>query len=138
MTTSPLIGSVIGWPKLLLRIEGATMFAASIAVFSVQGQQWWLYPLLLLVPDIFMLGYLRNTRIGAIIYNLGHSYPAAAVVALVGFVFASPLTVALGVIWFGHIGWDRMFGYGLKYATSFKHTHLGDLEKSKNSAPEKE
>ena len=131
MSSTPLVGSVIGVPKLLLRIEGAVLFAASIAVFALQGQQWWLYPALLLVPDIFMLGYLRNTKLGAITYNLGHSYPAAALVTLIGFVAASPLTVAIGAIWFGHIGWDRMFGYGLKYATSFKHTHLGDLEKPK-------
>jgi hypothetical protein len=131
MSSTPLVGSVIGAPKLLLRIEGAVLFAASIAVFALQGQQWWLYPALLLVPDIFMLGYLRNTKLGAITYNLGHSYPAAALVTVLGFVAASPLTVAIGAIWFGHIGWDRMFGYGLKYATSFKHTHLGDLEKLK-------
>jgi hypothetical protein len=102
-------------------------------VFALQGQQWWLYPALLLAPDIFMLGYVRNTKLGAITYNLGHSYPAAALVTVIGFVAASPLTVAIGAIWFGHIGWDRMFGYGLKYATSFKHTHLGDLEKPKTS-----
>jgi hypothetical protein len=131
MSSTPLVGSVIGAPKLLLRIEGAVLFAASIAVFALQGQQWWLYPALLLVPDIFMLGYLRNTKLGAITYNLGHSYPAAALVTVFGFVASSPLTVAIGAIWFGHIGWDRMFGYGLKYATSFKHTHLGDLEKPK-------
>jgi hypothetical protein len=131
MSSSPLVGSVVGAPKLLLRVEGAVLFAASIAVFSVQGQAWWLYPALLLVPDIFMLGYLRNTKLGSIIYNLGHSYPAAAMVAALGFVTASAFTVAIGAIWFGHIGWDRMFGYGLKYATSFKHTHLGDLEKPK-------
>ena len=131
MAQTPLVGSVIGAPKALLRFEGATLFAASIALFAVQGLQWWLYPALLLVPDIFMLGYLRNTKLGSIIYNLGHSYPIAALVTVLGFVLASPLTIGIGAIWFGHIGWDRMFGYGLKYGTSFKHTHLGDLEKPK-------
>jgi hypothetical protein len=131
MSNSPLVGAVTGGPKALLRIEGATLFAASIAVFALQGQQWWLYPALLLVPDIFMLGYLRDTKLGAFFYNLGHSYPAAALVTVLGFSLGSPLTVAIGAIWFGHIGWDRMFGYGLKYGTSFKHTHLGDLEKPK-------
>jgi hypothetical protein len=131
MAQTPLVGSVIGAPKALLRFEGATLFAASIALFAVQGLQWWLYPALLLVPDIFMLGYLRNTKLGSIIYNLGHSYPIAALVTVLGFVLDSPLTIGIGAIWFGHIGWDRMFGYGLKYGTSFKHTHLGDLEKPK-------
>ena len=131
VSKSPLVGSVIGVPKLILRLEGAVLFAISIAAFATQGQAWWLYPALLLVPDVFMLGYLRNTKLGAIVYNLGHSYPAAALLGLIGFASGSHLLVAIAAIWFGHIGWDRMFGYGLKYATSFKHTHLGDLEKAK-------
>lgn len=131
MEKSPLIGSVTGWPKHLLRLEGAVLFAASIAFFAMQGQAWWLYPALLLVPDIFMLGYLKNTKVGSFVYNLGHSYPAAALVTALGFIFGSAFTIAIGAIWFGHIGWDRMFGYGLKYRTSFKHTHMGDLEKPK-------
>jgi hypothetical protein len=129
MSESKFEGGVTGGPKVLLRIEGSVLFAASIAVFAVQGQQWWLYPALLLVPDIFMIGYLRNTKLGAVIYNIGHSYPAAALVAAVGFLISSPITIAIGAIWFGHIGWDRMFGYGLKYATSFQHTHLGKIGK---------
>jgi hypothetical protein len=132
MSSSPLLGSVIGGPKALLRVEGAILFTASIAVFSVQGEQWWLYPALLLVPDIFMLGYLRDTKLGSIIYNLGHSYPAAALVTAIGFGSATSIIIALGSIWFGHIGWDRMLGYGLKYGSSFKHTHLGNLGKPKN------
>ncbi|MGQ7476239.1 DUF4260 family protein [Streptococcus suis] len=35
--------------------------------------------------------------------------------------------MASGLIWLAHIGWDRAFGYGLKYESGFKHTHLGDL-----------
>jgi hypothetical protein len=129
MSESKFEGGVTGGPKVILRIEGLVLLAASIALFSVQGQQWWLYPALLLVPDIFMIGYLRNTKLGAVIYNIGHSYPAAALVTGLGFLISSPITIAIGAIWFGHIGWDRMFGYGLKYATSFQHTHLGKIGK---------
>ena len=92
---------VTGKPKLWLRLEGLVLLIATIILFSGQGQKWWLYPVLLLVPDIFMLGYLANTKLGAFFYNLGH------------------------------IGWDRFFGYGLKYDSDFKHTHLGDLNKPK-------
>ncbi|MCX8529264.1 MAG: DUF4260 domain-containing protein [Rhodoluna sp.] len=133
MSSKQLFGSVVGAPKVLLRAEGAVLFAASIALFTAQGQQWWLYPALLFVPDIFMLGYLRDTKLGSIIYNIGHSYPAAAAVTALGFMLSSSLVIAIGAIWFGHIGWDRLFGYGLKYGTSFKHTHLGDLEKPKTN-----
>jgi hypothetical protein len=134
MTTKQTTGFVLGTPKVVLRIEGAILFAASIAFFAVQGQSWWLYPALLLVPDVFMLGYVRNTKLGAVIYNIGHSYPAAATLTMLGFLLSANLLIALGAIWFGHIGWDRMLGYGLKYGTSFKHTHLGDLDKPKQSA----
>ena len=125
-------GTVTGVPKLVLRLEGLTVFGLSIALFAVQGQQWWLYPLLLLVPDIFMLGYLQGTRLGSVFYNIGHSYPVAAALVVFGFAFGATLLIALGAIWFGHIGWDRMLGYGLKYGTNFKHTHLGDLDKRKS------
>jgi hypothetical protein len=112
MSESKFEGGVTGGPKVILRIEGLVLFAVSIALFSDQGQQWWLYPALLLVPDIFMIGYLRN-----------------ALVTGLGFLISSPIAIAIGAIWFGHIGWDRMFGYGLKYSTSFQHTHLGKIGK---------
>jgi hypothetical protein len=32
--------------------------------------------------------------------------------------------VQLGLIWFAHIGVVRAIGYGLKYPTGFKDTHL--------------
>jgi Domain of unknown function (DUF4260) len=30
----------------------------------------------------------------------------------------------VGLIWLAHIGIDRVLGYGLKYPTGFKDTHL--------------
>jgi hypothetical protein len=35
------------------------------------------------------------------------------------------LAFSIAVIWFAHIGMDRLVGYGLKYSGDFKHTHLG-------------
>jgi len=32
--------------------------------------------------------------------------------------------VAISLIWIAHIGIDRVLGYGLKYPTAFKDTHL--------------
>jgi hypothetical protein len=32
--------------------------------------------------------------------------------------------VAVSLIWIAHIGADRGLGYGLKYPTAFKDTHL--------------
>ena len=121
---------VTGKPKLWLRLEGLVLLIATIIAFSGQHQRWWLYPALLLAPDIFMLGYLANTKVGAFFYNLGHSYFAPALVILFSWRADNKLNLAIGIIWLGHIGWDRLLGYGLKYDSTFKHTHLGDLEKS--------
>ena len=121
---------VTGKPKLWLRLEGLVLLIATIIAFSGQHQRWWLYPALLLAPDIFMFGYLANTKVGAFFYNLGHSYFAPALVILYSWRADNKIYLAIGIIWLGHIGWDRLLGYGLKYDSSFKHTHLGDLEKS--------
>ena len=120
---------VSGKPKLWLRIEGLVLLTATIALFVGQHQKWWLYPLLLLVPDIFMIGYLKDKKTGAFLYNLGHSYLLPTVLICAGWNRDHPLTIAIGVIWLGHIGMDRLMGYGLKYDSDFKHTHLGDLNK---------
>ena len=32
--------------------------------------------------------------------------------------------ISFVLIWFAHIEWDRALGYGLKYPTFFKDTHL--------------
>ena len=35
-----------------------------------------------------------------------------------------PALLPLSLIWIAHLGFDRMLGYGLKYPTRFKGTHL--------------
>ena len=122
---------VQGKPKVWLRIEGLVLLVATIVLFSGQHQKWWIYPVLLLVPDIFMLGYIANTKIGAFFYNVGHSYIAPALMIWYSWDVQNKLSIAMGLIWLGHLGWDRVFGYGLKYDSDFKHTHLGDLNKPK-------
>jgi Domain of unknown function (DUF4260) len=37
---------------------------------------------------------------------------------------ANHTTLLLSLIWIAHIGLDRMLGFGLKYPTRFKDTHL--------------
>jgi Domain of unknown function (DUF4260) len=122
-------GVVGGMPARFLRVDAAILFAFSIWLFAIQGLAWWWYPALLLVPDIFMLGYLVNTKLGAFVYNVGHSMFPGLILLGVGVATASPLTAAIGAIWLGHVGWDRSLGYGLKYHDAFQHTHLGVIGK---------
>ena len=53
------------------------------------------------------------------IYNLFHNYTLPAVLAAYGVLGGNTLAVSLALIWFAHIGMDRLLGYGLKYADSF-------------------
>jgi len=117
--------SVTGKPLAWLRLDGLTVLAAALLLFATTHQPWWLVPVLILVPDVSMIGYLRDARVGAAVYNLGHTYALPAAMSLIGLVGHHPLTVALGLVWLGHIGLDRLAGYGLKYDTDFQHTHLG-------------
>jgi hypothetical protein len=111
-------------PAALLRVEGVALLVLSVLLYRVNGGGWLMFGVLLLAPDLSMLGYLAGPQVGAAIYNTFHTYAMPAVVGALGVIFASPLTVAVALIWFAHIGMDRTVGYGLKYPSSFKDTHL--------------
>lgn len=52
--------------KNLIRLEELAQFLLCIWFMDQAHAPWWCYILLALGPDIGMLGYLVNTRIGAI------------------------------------------------------------------------
>ena len=72
-----------------------------------------------------MLGYAVNARLGAALYNLGHTTVVPLAIILAGWSLGAGLAISLGLLWLGHIGFDRLMGYGLKYPDGFKQTHLG-------------
>ena len=77
-------GTVQGLPGGILRLEGAALLVASVLAYAQFGQGWELFAVLILAPDLSMIGYLRDPKLGAMVYNLAH------------------------------IGMDRAVGYGLK------------------------
>ena len=111
--------------KNLLKLEEIGLFLLSIYLFSQMDYAWWVYPACILIPDLSMLGYVFNPKVGARLYNLFHHKFLAVAVLMVGFYFSLPLVSLAGVILLGHSAMDRIFGYGLKFNDSFKHTHLG-------------
>ena len=127
--------SITGKPLLWLRVEGLTLFATALLLYSATHQQWWLVPAVILVPDLFMAGYVGGSRLGAAVYNLGHSYPLPALTSLTGLAGHHPLVLAVGLLWLAHIGMDRMAGFGLKYDSGFRHTHLSDLAETVRVRP---
>jgi hypothetical protein len=118
-------------PIALQRFEGGMMFALSLLLFWKYSGAWLLYALLILAPDVFMLGYLRGPRAGAAIYNLGHTWLLPGLIGIVGLLAGPSADVPIALIWFGHIGVDRLLGYGLKLPTSFQDTHLGRIGRNR-------
>ena len=111
-------------PGALLRVEGGVLLVTSALFYWVNGGSWVLFALLILAPDLSMLGYLFGTKVGAATYNLAHTYALPAGLAVFGVIAGSPLAVSVALVWFAHIGMDRLVGYGLKYTSGFRDTHL--------------
>jgi hypothetical protein len=114
-------------PRILLHLEGAAVCVLSLFVFHWTHGSWLQFAVLFLAPDLSMAGYLANPRLGSITYNTVHTYLGP--LALGGYSLAAshPEMLAISLIWIAHIGFDRMLGYGLKYPTQFKDTHLNRL-----------
>jgi len=125
MPQIPPLGAAQGAVALTLRLEGAAALTASMLAYRQLDGGWALFAMLFLLPDLAMLGYLRGPRWGAALYNVGHTYLAPALLALAGWWMAERSAFGIALIWTAHIGFDRMLGYGLKYATAFGATHLG-------------
>lgn len=117
---------------LLQRLEGLAALVLGVVAYAWLGQSWWVFALLFLAPDLTMLGYLHSPRLGAVTYNLGHTYAAPAVLALTGLALG-PLAYGLAAIWAAHIGFDRLLGYGLKLDAGFEQTHLGPIGKARRA-----
>ena len=111
-------------PRLLLHAEGAAVAGAAVALYFDAGFEWWVLVVLALAPDLSIAGYLAGPRVGAVVYDLGHTYVWPVALAALGVVTETDIAVQLGLIWLTHIGVDRAIGYGLKYPTDFKDTHL--------------
>ena len=126
-----LSGTLRTW----LRVEGLAVFAATLALYVHDGGSLWLFVLLFLAPDLSMLAYLGGPVVGALGYNLVHTYSAPAVLATVG-VAGLPWALPLALIWAAHIGFDRALGYGLKHRAGFGFTHLGRIGREARAVPE--
>jgi hypothetical protein len=123
---------IFGAPKIVLRLEGMALFVAGLAAFLYLKQSVWIFAGLFLVPDLSMAAYFAGPRLGAIAYNIFHTTVGPLLLAVYGVVSGELFVQVLASIWLAHIGLDRAIGYGLKYTTDFRDTHLGRIGRSAN------
>jgi len=120
-------GAVTGAARRWLRIEGLAALAAGVALYLAYGGQLiWLVPLVLAV-DISMAGYLRGPGAGSLVYNLAHNQALGLLVLGLGLATGTVAATLGGAVLVAHVGMDRLVGYGLKYPTDFRDTHLGRI-----------
>lgn len=120
--------------KNVLKAEEAAVLALSIILNqTTMPYAWWWYWVLFLAPDISMIGYAVNTRVGAALYNLAHHKGIAVICYIMGLLTTSTLWQFIGLLLLGHSAFDRVLGYGLKYPDNFKNTHLGWIGKTSKS-----
>jgi hypothetical protein len=126
-------GAVEAWPRVLLRLEGGgVLIAATLAYFVVVGGDWRWFALLFFAPDLSFLGYLAGPAVGAVAYNVVHTYALPLALGIVGHALGADVAVQGALIWAAQIGFDRLLGYGLKYPTAFADTHLGRIGRARS------
>ena len=115
--------------KNLLKLEELLMLGLALFLFSGLDYGWGWYALLFFAPDLSMVGYLANPRLGSWTYNLIHHKGLAVALYVLGSLFpaSGAWLMFAGTLLFGHSSFDRVLGYGLKHEDAFQNTHLGRI-----------
>ena len=113
--------------KNLLKLEEVLMLGLALFLFSKLDYGWGWYALWFFGPDLSMVGYLANPRLGAWTYNLIHHKGLSVALYALGALFSIPWLMFAGTILLGHSSFDRVFGYGLKHEDAFQNTHMGRI-----------
>lgn len=111
-------------PALLLRTEGLALLATSVIAYHQTHASWILFAVLLLAPDLSMIGYAAGIKLGAMTYNAVHTLTFPFLLIAYAILATRPSLLPYALIWTAHIGMDRTLAFGLKYPTQFKDTHL--------------
>jgi len=113
--------------KLVLRLEAAALTLISLYLYYSNHYSWMLFGALILVPDISLIGYSVNNKVGALFYNIFHTEVIPVALYAYSLLVGEQTIQAIALIWFCHINADRMLGIGLKTTKGFKFTHLGQI-----------
>lgn len=104
--------------KTLIKLEEVGLVILAFYLFLALDYVWWWFPILFFVPDISLLGYLSNQKLGANIYNVVHHKALAILFYILGsFTHIAVLQLA-GVVMLGHSSFDRALGFELQQSIS--------------------
>ncbi len=103
-----------------------TIYLATLLQLPING---WIYFIAFFSPDISIPAYAINNKAGAMVYNIFHHKGIALIIALIGLLLNSEYIIFAGLMLLAHSSFDRLMGYGLKYFTGFRYTHLGNIGK---------
>ena len=110
--------SILRRPGVVLRIEGTVVFFTSAAAYTQTIAPLWIALPVLVLPDLILNKRVRDHRLGSWVFDLLHTYPAPSLLitfaVIRDFEFQSYLA-AVPLLWFMHIGFDRMLGRGARY-----------------------
>jgi Domain of unknown function (DUF4260) len=110
-------------PAIALPVEGGGILAMSISLHAHPRQ--WVALRCSLSFSQSLHAWLSCSRPGwRGIYNFAHTLTIPLLLLAVGLLAARSGFFPFVLIWTAHIGFDRLLGYGLKYPTHFKDTHL--------------
>ncbi|MFB6142671.1 MAG: DUF4260 domain-containing protein [Halorientalis sp.] len=111
-------------PRTILRGEGVAVLALTLGGYLTLDGSLVLLAALALAPDLSMLGYLAGPRVGSLTYNAAHTYTGPLALGGAALWLDVRLALLVALVWAGHIGADRALGYGLKFPSNFRETHL--------------
>ena len=100
--------------KTLIKLEELTLVLLSFYLFLALDYAWWWFPLLFFVPDVSMLGFLINPKVGGVTYNFIHHKALSVSLYLLGSLIQIPGLQLAGLVMFGHSSLDRFLGFGLQ------------------------
>jgi len=109
-------------PFYFLKLESLVIAILSIYLYAYEGWRWSIFFLLWLIPDVGMIGYAINLKVGAVTYNLMHTYIGPLLLIIISLLIKEDNFLFIAIIWISHISIDRLLGYGLKYQSGFKNT----------------
>ncbi len=104
------------------------------ACYAHLGAGWLVFGICFLLPDLSILGYLKDSRWGTVCYNAAHSYIAPPLLGLLALGHSS-LALSAAQIRAAHIAFDRALGYGMKETSGFNQTHLGTFGRARRAIP---